>query len=88
MQQTGVFGMHGPLRSTYRFTDDYPLATLAVDPDILEQRWELTHPALVRDEPEEAGETVAAALDIAFNGGLAAAVLLSQRLIGAKRWVK
>ncbi len=40
------------------------------------------------DEPEEAGETVAAALDIAFNGGLAAAVLLSQRLIGAKRWVK
>ena len=38
--------------------------------------------------PEDAGETVAAALDIAFNGGLAAAVLLSQRLIGAKRWVK
>ena len=33
-------------------------------------------------------ETVAAALDIAFNGGLATAVLLSQRLIGAKRWVK
>src|SRR4051812_26712582 len=40
------------------------------------------------EAPEEAGETVAAALDIAFNGGLAAAVLLSQRLIGAKRWVK
>ena len=39
-------------------------------------------------EPHEAGESVAAALDIAFNGGLAAAVLLSQRLIGAKRWVK
>ena len=36
----------------------------------------------------DAGETVAAALDIAFNGGLATAVLLSQRLIGAKRWVK
>jgi hypothetical protein len=52
MQQTGVFGMHGPLRSAYRFTEDYPLATLAVDPDILEQRWELTHPALVRDEEE------------------------------------
>jgi len=34
------------------------------------------------------GETVAAALDIAFNGSLATAVLLSQRLIGAKRWVK
>jgi len=52
MQRTGVFGMHGPLRSAYRFTDDYPLATLAVDPDILEQRWELTHPALVRDEED------------------------------------
>ena len=37
---------------------------------------------------EEAGETAAAALDIAFNGSLATAVLLSQRLIGAKKWVK
>ncbi len=36
----------------------------------------------------EAGETVAAALDIAFNGSLGAAVLLAQRLIGAKVWVK
>ena len=40
------------------------------------------------ERAEEAGETVTAALDIAFNGGLATAVLLSQRLIGAKRWVK
>ena len=52
MQETGVFGMHGLLRSAYRFTDDYPLATLQIDSDILEQRWELTHPALVRDEEE------------------------------------
>src|SRR5436190_373749 len=37
---------------------------------------------------EEAAETCAAALDIAFNGDLATAVLLSQRLLGAKRWVK
>jgi len=37
---------------------------------------------------EDAAETVAAALEIAFNGDLATAVLLSQRLIGAKRWVK
>jgi sulfopyruvate decarboxylase alpha subunit len=36
----------------------------------------------------DAAETVGAALDIAFNGDLATAVLLSQRLIGAKRWVK
>jgi sulfopyruvate decarboxylase alpha subunit len=40
------------------------------------------------ERAEDAAETVAAALDIAFNGDLAAAVLLSQRLIGAKRWVK
>ena len=52
MQQTGIFGMHGPFRSAYRFAEDYPLATLAIDPDILEQRWELTHPALVREEED------------------------------------
>jgi sulfopyruvate decarboxylase alpha subunit len=40
------------------------------------------------ERPEDAAETVAAALDIAFNGDLATAVLLSQRMIGAKRWVK
>jgi sulfopyruvate decarboxylase TPP-binding subunit len=40
------------------------------------------------EEAEEAAETVAAALDIAFNGSLTTAVLLSQKMIGAKRWVK
>ena len=40
------------------------------------------------ERAEEAAETVAAALDIAFNGSLAVAVLLAQRLIGAKRWAK
>jgi sulfopyruvate decarboxylase alpha subunit len=40
------------------------------------------------ERAEEAGETVTAALDIAFNGGPVTAVLLAQRLIGAKRWVK
>jgi sulfopyruvate decarboxylase alpha subunit len=40
------------------------------------------------ERAEDAAETVAAALDIAYNGDLATAVLLSQRLIGAKRWVK
>jgi sulfopyruvate decarboxylase alpha subunit len=40
------------------------------------------------ERAEEAAETVSAALDIAFNGDLATAVLLSQRLIGAKRWVR
>jgi len=40
------------------------------------------------ERSEDAVETVTAALDLAFNGDLAVAVLLSQRLLGAKRWVK
>jgi sulfopyruvate decarboxylase alpha subunit len=40
------------------------------------------------ERPQEAAEAVAAALAIAFNGDLATAVLLSQRLIGAKEWLK
>jgi sulfopyruvate decarboxylase TPP-binding subunit len=40
------------------------------------------------ERPEEAAETVEAALEIAYRGDFATAVLLSQRLIGAKRWVK
>jgi sulfopyruvate decarboxylase alpha subunit len=40
------------------------------------------------ERAEDAADTVAAALDIAFNGSMATAVLLAQRLIGAKRWVK
>ena len=51
-QQTGVFGLRGPLRSPWTFSREYPLAALAVDTDILEQRWELTHPALAREEED------------------------------------
>jgi len=36
------------------------------------------------EKPAEVGETFAAAADIAFNGGFACAVLISQRVIGAK----
>lgn len=36
------------------------------------------------EHPEEIGETFAAAADIAFNSRLSAAVLVSQRVIGAK----
>jgi len=52
MQQTGVFGMYGPLRSAWTFTRAYPLATLAIDQEILEERWELTHPALAQEEED------------------------------------
>lgn len=52
MQQTGIFGMYGPLRSAWTFTRAYPLATLGIDQEILEERWELTHPALAREEED------------------------------------
>ena len=45
MQERGVFGMRGALRSEFAFNADYPLATLAIDEDVLEQKWERTHPA-------------------------------------------
>ncbi|HYJ06637.1 MAG TPA: PD-(D/E)XK nuclease family protein [Chthoniobacterales bacterium] len=52
MQRTGIFGMLGPVRSAWAFNREYPLATLAVEPEVLERRWELTHPALAKEEEE------------------------------------
>ena len=52
MQQTGVFGMFGPLRSQWSFNRAYPLATLAVDVDLLDERWSLTHPPLAKEEED------------------------------------
>jgi sulfopyruvate decarboxylase alpha subunit len=40
------------------------------------------------EQPEDVDEVVGAACDMAFDGNLAIAVLLSQRLIGRKRWTK
>ncbi len=40
------------------------------------------------ERPEEVAETAAAAMDIAFSGDLAVAVILSQKLLGRKVWVK
>ena len=50
MQATGIFGMKGPLRGAFTFTKDYPLATLSIDPEIIDERWELTHPDLALEE--------------------------------------
>jgi hypothetical protein len=50
MQQSGIFGMLGELRSEFAFTGTYPLATLAVDKELLRQKWELTHPAFARPQ--------------------------------------
>lgn len=52
MQQTGVFGMYGQLRPAFGYSRPYPLATIAIDQDALEAKWELTHPALTREEEE------------------------------------
>ncbi len=50
MQTTGIFGMRGLLRDAFTFTKDYPLATLAIDSEIIDERWELTHPDLAVEE--------------------------------------
>lgn len=38
------------------------------------------------DRAEDAAPTIAAALDFAYNSDLGVAVLLSQKMIGAKKW--
>jgi hypothetical protein len=50
MEETGIFGMLGELRSKYTFTGIYPLATLAIDKDFLREKWRRTHPAFAGEE--------------------------------------
>jgi hypothetical protein len=50
MQDTGCFGMKGEIRPEFGQSNPYPLATLAIDPDLLAAKWELTHPELVLEE--------------------------------------
>ena len=52
MQETGVFGMLGPVHTDFGFVKNYPLATLPIDTDLLEAKWALTHPAFVLEERE------------------------------------
>src|SRR5882762_2425375 len=52
MQCTGVFGMEGEIRPAFGYSAPYPLATLQIDNDILEDKWALTHPALVLEKEE------------------------------------
>ena len=52
MQECGVFGMRGALREEYTFRGDFPLATLAIDEEILAEKWSLTHPDFVDAEDE------------------------------------
>jgi hypothetical protein len=52
MQSTGIFGMKGEIRPAFGYSARYPLATLPIDNDILEDKWALTHPALVLEKEE------------------------------------
>ncbi|MFL6501775.1 MAG: PD-(D/E)XK nuclease family protein, partial [Candidatus Udaeobacter sp.] len=52
MQRTGIFGMKGEIRPAFGCSAPYPLATLPIDNDILEDKWALTHPALVLEKEE------------------------------------
>jgi hypothetical protein len=52
MQQTGVFGMKGEVRPSFGARVTYPLATLPIDVDVLEDKWALTHSALVLEKEE------------------------------------
>ena len=51
MQESGVFGMIGPVHSDFGFARAYPLATLPIDPDLLAQKWTVTHPAFAEPIP-------------------------------------
>jgi hypothetical protein len=52
MQRTGIFGMKGEIRPAFGYSARYPLATLPIDTDVLEDKWALTHPALVLEKEE------------------------------------
>ena len=52
MQRNGLFGMKGEVRPAFGYTVPYPLATLPIDNDILEDKWALTHPNLVLEKEE------------------------------------
>ncbi len=54
MQDTAIFGALGKLRDDFSFSPDLPLATLSIDPDILAQKWALTHPDLVASNDPDA----------------------------------
>ncbi|WP_269539203.1 PD-(D/E)XK nuclease family protein [Cerasicoccus fimbriatus] len=42
MATTGQIGLRGAQRDDFRFVGDYPLAHLAIDPGVLEEKWALT----------------------------------------------
>ena len=53
MQESGVFGMLGPIHADFGLVAQYPLATLPIDTDLLEEKWVLTHPAFMPENEEK-----------------------------------
>lgn len=56
MQDSGRFGIRGEMRAEYGPSLTLPLATLAVEKDLLEEKWALTHPGLAAEEEDDDGE--------------------------------
>ncbi|MBV9008623.1 MAG: PD-(D/E)XK nuclease family protein [Verrucomicrobia bacterium] len=54
MQETGIFGARGEMRSEFGAGAIYPLATLEIDADVLAEKWERTHRGFVREEEDDA----------------------------------
>jgi PD-(D/E)XK nuclease superfamily len=52
IQETGIFGLRGLIRNEFGFNPDYPLATLPIDKEFLDEKWVLTHPAFADDEDD------------------------------------
>ena len=53
MQESGAFGMLGPVHRDFGFVRNYPLATLSIDPELLQTKWIVTHPAFAIPGEEE-----------------------------------
>lgn len=52
MQETGIFGLRGWIRNEFGFNPDYPLATLPIDKEFLDEKWVQTHPPFAADEDD------------------------------------
>ena len=46
IQESGVIGMSGPIYSRFAYVGDYPIATLSISSDILNEKWSKSHPLL------------------------------------------
>jgi hypothetical protein len=53
MQDSGNFGIKGEIHPEFGFQNAYPLATLAIDPEVLAEKWTLSHPAFQAVEEVE-----------------------------------